>query len=660
MGAPLAVPSGAFSFFVRTKMKLKLNRWIGWWALAGSAALTACGGGETAAEATPTTVAGGLRAHVLQLNASAGTVTAAEAARQLMDFGERTFPNYFPRHQATQVFGPYLYRYYAETGNYLAVYNGHVYVTGTAFGADLVDVGALSQFITPVAGATATLTSPSTGKAAWRVAKAAQVELRDASGNVISGALSCSSDEPVALSVAADCSSITGQRLGSHSITVSSGATNAKVSVKVVPAAQPLGQQANADALQMVVTVDGRVLAWGHNINGVLGQGKSTSELASLAVPTPVKSADGAGSLQGIMSVSVGAGVALAVTEDGEVYSWGSSFHEQLGRTLPNSNLDFASLPGKVQGTTGTGSLNHIVAVSIGDGNAMALADDGTVYTWGAYAGHDNTTTFRKVPGIPSGLQVTGSWGPAVAISAGWNWNSALMADGRVLSWGFRNTGGGNLGRADASTNYVPGPVVTADTGAMLTNIVSLSAGYMHSLAVDSSGRVWAWGDRTSGQLGGGVNSSTSSFATLVRAVDGGPTLSNIAMVAAGGNHSLALDKSGNVYSWGLATSGELGDGPNRSAGNGRNLPAPVAGATGILSLNSVVAIAAGHNGSTALRSDGTLMGWGTVSFGALAQGSTTVTGLSAVPLAALGETGSGTLMLTPVSFWPNLSRTAR
>ena len=115
-----------------------------------------------------------------------------------------------------------------------------------------------------------------------------------------------------------------------------------------------------------------------------------------------------------------------------------------------------------------------------------ALADDGTVYTWGAYAGHDNTTTFRKVPGIPSGLQVTGSWGPAVAISAGWNWNSALMADGRVLSWGFRNTGGGNLGRADAATNYVPGPVVTADTGAVLTNIVSLSAGYMHSLAVDT------------------------------------------------------------------------------------------------------------------------------------------------------------------------------
>ena len=630
-------------------------------ALAGSLALSACGGGsDTPAEAAPSVKGRSLRQPApLAAVAADSSIAPAEAARQLMNFGEQKFPAFFPGHASTLSFGPYLYRYYAESGNYLAVANGQVFVSGSSFGAELLNLGPLGNYYTPVAGATASVTTPSSGKTGWRVSSPARFELRDGTGTLIGGALSCSSDAPVALVVAADCSTLSGQRLGYHQITVSSGATSAKVAVKVVPVAQPLGQQGVATAVQMVVTADGRVLAWGSNNSGEMGQGKSASELPSLGLPTAVKDGSGTASLTGIVAVSAGAGTALALTEDGEVYSWGDHGGYALGRNLANPSASDSPLPGKVQGPTGSGSLRNIVAVSIGSNNAVALADDGSVYTWGNYAGHDNSVSARKVPGHPLGLEGSGSFGPAVAVSAGSNWSAALLADGRVVSWGYSSTGDGNLGRPASTPNYVPGLVLAAANGVALSDIVSFSVGYLHALALDRNGRAWAWGKGSNGQLGGGVNTSAPSFAAPVKTPDGSADLGNVAMLAAGGNHSLALDKSGHVYSWGFATSGQLGDGANRMAGNGRNLPAAVVDVSGTLSLGAVVALSAGYDGSVALRSDGSVLVWGNGARGALGQGATD-NPHAPVPLAAKSESGGAALLLTPMSSWLNLNRVAR
>lgn len=129
-------------------------------ALAALAFLTACGGGDKsqAPASTPAAALKVLRAKAL---AAAGdsSVSAEEAARQLMDFGEATFPEYFPTHQLTQSFPPFLFRYYPQTGAYLGVVvtpdgtyqlNG-VYVKGGPFGDLPLFAGPLTKFITPVA-----------------------------------------------------------------------------------------------------------------------------------------------------------------------------------------------------------------------------------------------------------------------------------------------------------------------------------------------------------------------------------------------------------------------------------------------------------------------------------------------------------------------------
>ena len=80
-----------------------------------------------------------------------------ELARQLMNFGERAFPQYFPQRPSTQVSKPFVYRHYPATGVYLGVVvlsgTGYVmdgvYVLGGPFGNTPLYVGLVRDFIQP-------------------------------------------------------------------------------------------------------------------------------------------------------------------------------------------------------------------------------------------------------------------------------------------------------------------------------------------------------------------------------------------------------------------------------------------------------------------------------------------------------------------------------
>src|SRR5258708_6580006 len=121
------------------------------------------------------------------------------------------------------------------------------------------------------------------------------------------------------------------------------------------------------------------------------------------------------------------------------------------------------------------------------------------------------------------------------------------------------------------------------------------AGGGEHTLSVKSDGTARAWGNNWAGQLGdGGVEASS----TTPKAVVG---LTNVAAMAAGANHSLALTSDGTVWAWGYNADGELGDGTTLS----RNTPEQVAG------LHNVVAVAGGNGYSMAAEADATLWAWG-------------------------------------------------
>lgn len=204
----------------------------------------------------------------------------------------------------------------------------------------------------------------------------------------------------------------------------------------------------------------------------------------------------------------------------------------------------------------------------------------------------------------------------------------AIDADGKPWAWG-RNYDGA-LGIGISWLILSPFPVATID------HVVAVSAGRFHSLAVTADGRAWAWGSNHYGELGDGTFTDASS----PRIVNG---LQNVVLVVAGNGVSMALDQSGTLWAWGNNDQGMLGAGLVDPA---LSTPQPVEGPGGIGLLTDVIDMAAGGDGHfQAVRSDGSVWGWGQNSWGQLGIGTPTVgTVLLRSPRQVLGPGGSGFL----------------
>jgi uncharacterized repeat protein (TIGR01451 family) len=145
------------------------------------------------------------------------------------------------------------------------------------------------------------------------------------------------------------------------------------------------------------------------------------------------------------------------------------------------------------------------------------------------------------------------------------------------------------------------------------SGVIAIAAGGTHCLALKADGSVDAWGENVTGQLG---NASISAFSRAPVAVDGLGSGAGIIAIAGGVGQSLALKSDGSVLAWGFNHDGELGNGD----ATGATQLSPVA-VSGFGNGSGVIAIAAGHFHSLALKSDGTEWAWGNNIFGQLGNG---------------------------------------
>lgn len=160
---------------------------------------------------------------------------------------------------------------------------------------------------------------------------------------------------------------------------------------------------------------------------------------------------------------------------------------------------------------------------------------------------------------------------------------------------------------------------------------VYISGGDAHAAVLKGDGTVWTWGLNTWGQLGDG----TTINSTVPVQVIG---LTDVIAVAAGRTMTMALKSDGTVWTWGLNNYGELGDGSTVYYGmNGlvmRKEPGQVIG------LTDVAAIAAGRSTGIALKNDGTVWAWGENTYGTLGDGNTetsALSGASSIPAMVIG-----------------------
>ena len=87
-----------------------------------------------------------------------------------------------------------------------------------------------------------------------------------------------------------------------------------------------------------------------------------------------------------------------------------------------------------------------------------------------------------------------------------------------------------------------------------MTNWNSVTAGAYHNIATKTDGTIWAWGRNTAGELGFGNTNYYSSPKQI------GALTNWTSNIAVGKQHNLAVNSSGKLYAWGLDTHGELGN----------------------------------------------------------------------------------------------------
>ncbi|MCL2675163.1 MAG: hypothetical protein FWE84_01010 [Firmicutes bacterium] len=280
------------------------------------------------------------------------------------------------------------------------------------------------------------------------------------------------------------------------------------------------------------------------------------------------------------IQISFGWNGGLMIEKDGSLWAWGR----------PQFEISGGSGPIKIKEDT------KFAAASAGASHNLAIDIDGNLWAWGSnYSGvlGDGTNTDRSTPvQIKAGTKFS-------AVSAGCYHSLAIDIDGNLWAWGL--VVGYLPGVGEATSSNVP---IQIKEG---TKFVSISASMCesHSFAIDVDGNLWAWGDNNYGQLGTG----SSGFVDVPIIIKEG---TRFAAVNAGRTHTLAIDVDGNLWAWGYGFHGELGDG---RTGNESVSKVPVQIKEG----TKFAAVAAGENHSLAIDTEGNLWGWGNNYEGSLA-----------------------------------------
>jgi alpha-tubulin suppressor-like RCC1 family protein len=290
------------------------------------------------------------------------------------------------------------------------------------------------------------------------------------------------------------------------------------------------------------LTTAGGVKCWGENFYGQLGDGSTTNS----ATPVNVS-----GLSSGVTAVSAGDLSTCALTVGGGVKCWGSNGLGQLG----DGSTTGSATPVNVFGLS-----SGVTAISAGD-HACALSVGGGVKCWGdnhygqlGNGSMTNSTTPVSVSGLASG---------AAAISAGGNHTCAVTTNGGAKCWGLNQYG--QLGNGTKTSSSTP-----VNVSGLSSGVSSISAGYIHTCALTTSGGAKCWGNDALGELGDGTHAEAHSPVSVSGFSSGGAAISAGRGIA----HTCAVTTAGRARCWGDNDSGQLGDGSTL----GRASPVQVSG----------------------------------------------------------------------------------
>jgi alpha-tubulin suppressor-like RCC1 family protein len=405
-----------------------------------------------------------------------------------------------------------------------------------------------------------------------------------------------------------------------------------------IPGLGPLAAISAGGTHSFALTTDGRVYAWGGNYYGQLGTGDFDTRFSptEIALPAPAT------------AVSAGnAHSAALLAPNGDVYTWGWNVFGQLGRGYQGTPGVGEPTPASASGLTG------IAQISMGDLHSLALTTDGYVWAWGynteGQVGDGQYTSAST--GILAPDRVEGV-DQVQSIHAGGLHSIVLRTNGEVWTWGNNQFGAcGNASRVDqhrpvrvigvkgatavsagirfsvvlapstpntkvsvaGSTGATDGgfpPRPVTKTLDVPSGVMMVSSGFRHTVLLDDTRKVWAFGDNSFGQLGA-PGPSSEDLVSVDLPLDGA---TGFVQVVARANQSYALRSDGAVFAWGDNEWGQLGTGSLD----------PVTGPTRVDTTTPMVAVAAGERHALTLDRSALVWAFGDNTYGQLGSPPTT------------------------------------
>jgi alpha-tubulin suppressor-like RCC1 family protein len=241
----------------------------------------------------------------------------------------------------------------------------------------------------------------------------------------------------------------------------------------------------------------------------------------------------------------------------------------------------------------------------IGAGNfhSIAIDNEGQVWAWGlSFLGQLGNNS--TFPRKCTPVSIHGTKKTFCHVSGGSNHSMAIDRYGQIWSWG----GGGGNNRGELGVNDTIDRCTPTSIHGIRKTFCHIS-GVAGSTALDKTGQVWSWGTNLSGNLGVGdvVNRCTPVSIHGVK--------KTFCHISSGGSHSSAIDYQGQVWSWGAGSFGRLG---NDHTGN-QCTPVSIHGAK-----KTFCHISVGRNAHTiAIDRLGQIWGWGGNTYGEVGDNST-------------------------------------
>ncbi|KAI9373991.1 regulator of chromosome condensation 1/beta-lactamase-inhibitor protein II [Aspergillus egyptiacus] len=333
----------------------------------------------------------------------------------------------------------------------------------------------------------------------------------------------------------------------------------------------------------VALTHDNKILTWGVNDQGALGRDTSWDggyrdidakkddsdsdtdsddadlnpyESTPTAIPSDVFP-------EGTVFVEVAAGdsSSFALTDEGQVYGWGT-FRSNDGILGFDAKTMVQTQP------TLLPDLKKIKHLVCGDNHVLALNDKGAVFSWGS--GQQNQLGRRIIERNKlNGLQPREFGLPKniVHVGAGAFHSFAVHQSGKVYAWGLNSFGETAIREyaGDSEAAIVHPTVVDSLSG---KKVVQICGGAHHSLAVTEDAQCFVWGRLDGYQTGLKIDSLPDD--AVIKDERGRPRILIEPMavpgikakaVAAGSDHSIAIDTDGRPWSWGFSATYQTGQG---------------------------------------------------------------------------------------------------